>query len=151
MMRYIILTLLHLSFASFAQDFKLNTYNFEKVDNLMKDAPKNIVVFLTADCCQFCQNMKVNTFSDDQVIKKLNADFYYLPFDVELSEKVTFRSVVFNPSKIDYHEFAQAISGQKRCTLPYIAIINEKNEILYESEGFVDHKSFNNVLGAFKE
>jgi thioredoxin-related protein len=151
MKRDIVLILFLLPFMSLAQESSLVIYDFDKTDDLMKNNPKNIVVFLTADWCQFCQNMKVNTFSDDQVIKKLNADFYYLPFDVELSEKVTFRSVVFNPSKIDYHEFAQAISGQKRCTLPYIAIINEKNEILYESEGFVDHKSFNNVLGAFKE
>ena len=73
-------------FTIYAQELKgkeaLNIFTFEEVEELQQQTPKPILIFLYTDWCKICFGMKKTTFKDQEVIKLLNNNFYFIKLNM---------------------------------------------------------------------
>jgi len=100
--------------------------------------------------------MERTTFTDESVISKLNDRFYFVSFDAESRQKITFNGheFRFKPSgnHTGVHELAVALGTiDKQIAYPILCILNDKYEILFQHSGFLTAKDFNAVLQKLSE
>lgn len=131
-----------------AQDYALT---FEGLDSLKKKESRPVVVFLHAPWCNFCENMKQTTFKSPEVKKLLLEDFYFVSFDGESKEDVTFLGNTFKykptGANTGMHELAEQL-GTKNGTVSYptVTFLNEKYEIIYQYDGYISAKRLKKTL-----
>ncbi len=133
---------------SFAQ---LNLVQFEQIDSLQKVETRNVLVFIHTDWCKYCQTMKTKTFKNRDVIKLINEKFYFIEFDAEEKRKIVFNNqdFVFKPygKSSGIHELAIELGTiNKKISYPNLCILNEKNEIVFQYNNFLNAKDLIGIL-----
>lgn len=139
--------------ASFAQ---LHSVSFEQIDSLQTIEKRKTIVFIQTDWCQFCHAMKNTTFKNQEIIKELNNDFYFINFNAE--EK---RTVIFNKTTFQFkptgnnsgtHELAIALGTvNKQLNFPVLCVLNSENEIIFQHSGYLKPKELKLILEKLKE
>lgn len=144
MKKFLILVFLLIANQNFAQ---LKTHTFEEAEKLSRENPKPFVVFIHTSWCKYCKMMQNSTFKNEEVIKQLNENFYFISFDAEAKNDITFNNHIFKfkPKGKDsgIHELAESLSNQ---TYPTITILNPDYAILVQIESFVNAKQLLNYL-----
>lgn len=144
MKKFLILVFLLIANQNFAQ---LKMHTFEEAERLSRENPKPFVIFILTSWCKYCKMMQNSTFKNEEVIKQLNENFYFISFDAEAKNDITFNNHIFkfkpkgNDSGI--HELAESLSNQ---TYPTITILNPDYAILVQIESFVNAKQLLNYL-----
>ncbi len=91
--------------------------------------------------------MENSTFKDKEIIKQLNKNFYFIPFDAESKNEINFNNHTFkfkpNGTNSGVHELAASLSNQ---TYPTIAILYPDYTISVQIESFVNAKQLLNYL-----
>ena len=135
---------------------QLKSKTFEAIDSLQQLQKRKVVVFIHTDWCQFCQRMKNTTFKNQEIIDKLNSDFYFIDFNAEEKKEVTFNNQLFKyqptGNNVGVHELALqlgTINGQ--IVYPVLCVLNEKNEIILQYNNYLDSTSFKLLLEKLKE
>lgn len=128
---------------------QLITRSFHEIDTLTIKKP--VVVFLQTDWCRACKNMKAKTFTNQEVIDKLNSDYYFISFDAESTEKIKFKNKIytFKPTgkKTGTHELAESLGKYRnRLVYPTTVILNEKLEIIFQRPSMLRPKNFIKLL-----
>lgn len=130
---------------------QLKAYSFEEVDVLQKATPKPVFIFIHADWCKVCHLMKNTTLKNEEVIAKLNADFYTVLFDSETKEDIHFHQhkYVFKPTgaNIGNHELAielGTINGE--LVLPTTCILDKNYDIVFQYNKSLSQKELLAVL-----
>ncbi|QSB27417.1 thioredoxin fold domain-containing protein [Flavobacterium sp. CLA17] len=151
------LTLIIFFFGTTSTGFcQLKSSSFEEVDRLQHIQKRKIIVFIHTDWCQFCQRMKSTTFKNQEIIQKLNSDFYYVDFNAGEKRAITFNNQVFNyrPSgnNVGVHELAlQLGTVNNQIVYPVLCVLNEKSEIILQYNNYLGPKDFNLLLEKLKE
>jgi len=135
---------------------QLKTVPFEAIDSLQTVQKKPIVVFIYTDWCKFCKQMQQTTFKNQNVISDLNDNFYFVSFNGESQEEITFNNqkFKFKPSgnKTGVNTLAVALGTMdKQLTYPVLCVLNDKNEIIFQYSGFLNAKDFQSVLRRLSE
>ena len=130
--------------AGFAQ---LKLIEFEQIDSLQKVEQRKIVVFIHTDWCKYCQVMKSKTLKNREIIKKLNDTCYFIDLNAEEKRNITFKNKIFQfkptGNMIGIHELVIAIGTYNtKINYPTIAVLNEKNEIIFQYANFLNVKDF---------
>jgi thioredoxin-related protein len=129
----------------------LNTYSFSQLDSLAELEERPIAVFLHADWCKYCRNMEQTTFQNENVIPLLNEQFYFISFNGEHKENISFKGHEFayrpNGRSSGTHELALAL-GTIEGTLVYptLIILNPRYEIIFEYGGFLGARQLRSIL-----
>jgi thioredoxin-related protein len=130
---------------------QLNYTMFEQLDSLQQAEKRPVVVYLYTDWCKYCGTMKNTTFKNEAVIKLLNENFYFVSFNIEEKNPISFSNYTFQykptGNKTGIHELAEqlgTINGQ--LAYPGLCFLNSKFEILHQQEGFVSAKELLLVL-----
>ncbi|MEO9953265.1 thioredoxin fold domain-containing protein [Nonlabens sp.] len=126
-------------------------YNFEQLEQAFTKEDKPAVIFLHTNWCRYCKGMSEGTFGDSDLIKLINKDFYYVPFDAESKETIIFRNVQFGYESTGVntgiHQLAkELLSHSEDKSYPVLLIINKDLEILYQYSGFLDQKEVTDIL-----
>ena len=135
---------------------QLKSRTFEEIDSLQQIQKRKIIVFIHADWCQFCQRMKSTTFKNQEIIDKLNSDFYYIDFNVEEKRNITFNNQLFKfkPSgnNVGVHELALQLGTiNDQIAYPVLCVLNEKNEIVLQYNNYLSPKDFKLLLEKLKQ
>ena len=144
MKKFIILFFLLIANQNFAQ---LNTFTFEEAEKLSIENPKPFVIFIHTDWCKICKMMQKTTFKNQEIIKELNQNFYFISFNAETKKDITFNKNKFkfkqkgNNSGI--HELAEELSNQ---IYPTLTILNSDYSILTQIESFINVKGLTKIL-----
>ncbi|SMO63895.1 Thioredoxin-related protein [Flavobacterium nitrogenifigens] len=130
---------------------QLKSRTFEEVDSLQQIQKRKIIVFIHTDWCQFCQRMKATTFKDQEIIEKLNSDFYFVDFNAEEKREVTFQKQTFKylPSgnNVGVNELALQLGTiDNQIVYPTLCVLNEKNEIIFQYNIYLSTKEFKILL-----
>lgn len=149
----IILMLITLSFPQ-KLGAQLYSYQFEELDSLNAVDTRPIVVFIHTDWCKYCQKMKNVTLKNDETIESLNTKFYFVSFDAETKEDISFlgRTFKYQPTgnNSGVHELAKELGTiNGKLNYPTVTILNKKNEIAFQWDGYLDSPSFHAVLSKF--
>ncbi|WP_343696073.1 thioredoxin fold domain-containing protein [Flavobacterium sp.] len=135
---------------------QLKNRTFEDVDSLQQIQKRKIIVFIHTDWCQFCQRMKATTFKDKEIIEKLNSNFYFVDFNAEEKRDITFHNQTFKykPSgnNIGVHELALELGTiNDQIVYPVLCVLNEKNEIIFQNNSYLNPKDLKLLLEKLKE
>lgn len=135
---------------------QLKSKSFEEVDSLQYFQKKKIIVFIHTDWCQFCQRMKQTTFRNQEIIDKLNSDFYFIDLNAEEKREITFNNKTFKykPSgnNVGVHELALQLGTiNNQIVYPVLCVLNEKREIILQYNSYLNPKDFKLLLEKLKE
>jgi len=133
---------------------QLKMYTFEEVDTLSVKKP--IIVFLHTNWCKYCRAMENTTFKDQTVVEELNKNYYFISFDAESKEPVTYQNAIFNykstGKKTGIHQLAEALGKYKhRVVYPTTVVLNTKNEIVFQRPSMLRAKGFIKLLNELKK
>lgn len=143
-----ILIVLFLGHQSFAQ---IEFQNFESIEDIIKEKPKPVVVFIHTDWCMYCKSMEKTTFTNEEVIRKLNTDFYFISLNAETKEVIRFGNQDFkfipNGPKTGVHQLALELATiNNKIAYPTITILNPNYDIIFQHASFLNAKQLNKVL-----
>lgn len=129
---------------------QLEKHHFESLDSLQKIEERPVVVFLHADWCKFCLAMETNVFTSDSVISKLNSDFYFVSFNAERKEPVTYRGKTYlfesNGVNSGTHQIAtHYASDEGEVSYPAIVVL-WKGKSIFQRNSFMDEEELLGVL-----
>ncbi len=121
----------------------LRFYSFEELPSLQKKEARSVLVFLTAEWCTYCKRIENTSFEEDEIIERLNTEFYFVKLDIEYKGTIELggRSFKFKPSglKSGIHELAETIGTiEGVLNTPTFVLLNSKFEIVYRYGGFLD-------------
>ncbi|GAB5407694.1 MAG: thioredoxin fold domain-containing protein [Balneolaceae bacterium] len=142
---------LSLSKTGFSQD--LSSYTFEEILRLQQKEPRPVLVYLTADWCTYCERIDNTSFKEEEIIKSLNKNYYFVEFDIEQKISITLGGTTFkyNPTSIKsgVHELAEIIGTVDGVlNTPTFILMNSKFEIIYKYGGYLDTKQIQTLLEA---
>lgn len=144
MKKYLLLCFILIANQNFAQ---LKMHTFEEAERLSIENPKPLVIFIHTSWCKYCKIMQNSTFKNEEVIEQLNENFYFISFDAEARNDITFNNHTFKfkpkGNNSGTHELAESLSNQ---TYPTITILNPDYDILVQIESFVNAKQLLNYL-----
>ena len=130
---------------------QVRSIEFTELDSLQAIEKRNIVVFLHTDWCNYCHYMKNITFKNDRVVELLNNNFYFIDLNAESKKDINYRGHTFKykPTGLNtgVHELAEQlglING--KINYPSIAIINIKNEVIFQYAGLMDSNTLSQIL-----
>lgn len=149
----IILLFLGITSTGFSQ---LQNRSFEAMDSLQQIQKRKIIVFIHTDWCQFCQRMKATTFKNQEIIEKLNSDFYFIDLNAEERRDITFNNQLFRykPSgnNVGVHELALQLGRiNNQIVYPVLCVLNQKNEIIFQYNSYLSPKDFKILLQKLEE
>ncbi len=110
-----------------AQYSGINWMSLEEAIAAQKKEPKKIVMDVYTQWCGPCKMMMRNTFTSEDVIAYLNANYYAVKFDAESPDPVTYQGKEFtnpgwNPNargRNSTHELSRALGVNAYPTLVY--------------------------------
>lgn len=119
---------------------------FEEIKTLQDKAPKPIVVLIMTSWCKYCHAMKNTMTKDKKVATLLNERFYTVFLDAEDRNDIFFAGRVFK-HKTGLHQLARELGTIKgQISYPSITVLNVKNEIIYQHDGFLSPRTMLNIL-----
>jgi thioredoxin-related protein len=135
---------------------QLKSRKFEAIDSLQQIQKRKIIVFIHTDWCQFCQRMKSTTFKNQEIIQKLNSDFYFIDLNAEEKRDILFNNQVFKyqPSgnNVGINELAiQLGTINNQIVYPVLCVLNDKNEIILQYSNYLNATDFKLLLEKLKE
>jgi thioredoxin-related protein len=133
---------------SFAQ---LKTHSFEEVEQLSTENQKLIVVFIHTSWCKYCKMMENSTLKKPAVIKELNENFYFISFDAETKQDITFNNHTFRfkptGTNTGIHELATALATiDDQVVYPTLTVLGTDYTILLQKHSYLNAKSVLSIL-----
>lgn len=114
---------------------------FEEIKTLQDKAPKPIVVLIMTSWCKYCHAMKNTMTKDNKVAALLNEKFYTVFLDAEDKNDIFFAGRSFK-HKAGLHELARELGTiNGHISYPAIIVLNVKNEIIYQHDGFLNPRA----------
>lgn len=132
---------------------KIKWLSWEEAIEASAKEEKKIFVDIYTQWCGWCKKMDATTFSDPNIVKYINENYYAIKFDAELKEDIQLNGKVYKYIKMGksgYHELvAELTRGQ--LSYPTIVFLDEKMNLIQPIPGFRDPKSFEMIMHYFAE
>lgn len=136
-----------------AQETMVKWYTFEEAVELNKKEQRKIFIDVYTDWCGWCKKMDATTFSNPEIAKILNEEYYAVKFDAETTDTITFAGREFinegNRSRSP-HQLAIALL-QGKMSYPSVAYLNEQNQLLTSVPGYYTPDKLEPILMFFAE
>ncbi|MCC5930822.1 MAG: DUF255 domain-containing protein [Cyclobacteriaceae bacterium] len=126
-------------------------YSIEQVQELVKNEPRKVFIDVYTDWCGWCKVMDKNTFTDPDIIKKLNSDFYAVKLDGEGKDDIVFKEHTFKfvaQGRKGYHELAAALMNGKM-SYPTTVYLDEELQPITMVPGYLKPEQMGPILDFF--
>lgn len=143
-------------FASLAQESTslVKWMTIEQAAEKMKTEKRKIFVDVYTDWCRWCKVMDNNTFSDPEVAKLLNNDYYPVKFNAEQKEDVTLQGYTYkyvgDGNGHGYNQLAAALLNNQ-LSYPTSVFIFEDFKTVVPAPGYRQPADFHKLLSYFAE
>jgi thioredoxin-related protein len=128
---------------------KIQWLSLGEVQEKMKSHPKKVLIDIYTDWCGPCKRMSKYTFTNSEVIKIINKEFYAVKFNAESKESVNFLMKKYSNSGRT-HDFAiQVGSTASGLSYPTIIYFNESFKKIQSVPGYFEPQEFSLVLKYF--
>lgn len=110
---------------------------FEELAALQATAAKPVVVLIMTDWCKYCHGMQNSMLKNPKVSAQLKKSFYTVFLDAEEKKDIFFAGKTFK-YRSGVNELAkQLATNNGRVSYPTLCILNAKNEIIYQYDGYL--------------
>lgn len=126
--------------------------SFSQLNDSLKLKPKKVFVNFYADWCIYCKEMEKGTFTNQEVIKDLNKNYYAVKMNVESRDTVVFGQQTFvnkRRNKVNpIHQIALLMASRKNkpFSLPAFIVLDEKFTATARYFQFLDADAMVKVL-----
>ncbi len=114
-----------------------------------KEKPKKILIDTYTDWCGWCKKMDANTFTDPEIKKYLEENFYSVKFNAESTEDVVFNGKTYknqNPTRSrSTHDLALYLLNN-RPSYPTLVFIDENLNPITPVPGYMEPKDLEPIL-----
>lgn len=119
---------------------------FEEIQALQALNPKPVVVLVMTDWCKFCHAMQNTMHKNPRVSLLLRKSFYTVFLNAEEKKDIFFAGREFK-FKQGVNELAKELATiNGRISYPTLCIINARNEIIYQYDGFLTAQAMEYLL-----
>ena len=138
----------------------INWITWNEVEAKMEKEPRKVLVDVYTQWCGPCKMMNKTTFSDPNVVKFINENYYAIKFDAEGPQPVTFKGTTYENATYDpaktgrngTHDLTRAIAPVNgRIAYPTIVYMDENFGILSPVQGFQKPEQIMPILKFFGE
>lgn len=126
----------------------VNWMSFEEAVEKSKTDKKKIFIDVYTDWCGWCKVMDKNTFSQPEIAKYLNDNFYAVKLDAEQREDIEFRGHTFKfieSGRRGYHELAASLL-QNKLSYPTVVFLDEDFNMIQPLPGYHKPDFFEKVV-----
>lgn len=128
--------------------------SFEYLTDSLRKERRPVLVFIHTDWCTYCKMMELRTFSDANVVSKLQEKFYCVRLNAEETQPITFlqRTYKFKPTgvKTGVHELAQVLGTEKgKLSYPTTVFFDQNLQLQVRVVGALETKRLDSVLDVF--
>ena len=123
--------------------------NIDEVQVAMKQQPRKVFVDVYTDWCGWCKVMDKKTFSNPDVIKYINKNFYAVKLNAEQKEPIRFNGSMFNFEN-GANQFAVNLL-QGRLSYPTSVVMEENFQNPQPIPGYLDVPTIEMVLKYFSD
>lgn len=113
-------------------------YSWEEGIKMMESKPKKLFVDVYTDWCGWCKRMDATTFTDPEVIKYMNKNFYAVKFNAEQKEDIQYKGYILKylaQGRRGVHELAYSLlNGQ--LSYPNFVYLDEQQQVITRSPGY---------------
>ncbi len=121
---------------------------WQEVQEAEKTEPRKIFVDVYTEWCGWCKKMDQTTFTNPEIIRYMNNNFYAVKFDAETEEVIHFngKDYKYVPSgNRGYNELAAEILNG-RMSYPTSVYIDEDLNVLFPVPGYLEPKVLEEIL-----
>lgn len=140
------------TYTEFHENSAVNWITFDEAYIKCKKNPRPIMIDVYTTWCGPCKMMSNQTFSNPQIAKYINDNFYAVKFDAETKDSVKFDKYVFvssdNSNPKAPHQFAASILDNQ-LAYPSIVFLNNQIQRLDILKGFMPPKNFEPILNYY--
>ena len=121
---------------------------FEELKGLQATKAKPIVVLIMTDWCRYCHAMQNTMLKNPKVSPLLSNKFHTVFLNAEEKKDIFFAGREFK-FKHGVNELAKELATMKgQVSYPTLCILNAKNEIIYQHDGYLSPKTLVVVLNS---
>ncbi len=136
------------SWAQATHDGPVKWMSFEEAIVKSKTEKRKIFIDVYTDWCGWCKVMDKNTFSEPNVAKILNEDFYPVKFDAEQTQDVVFEGNTYK--FVPYgnkgtHQLAMALLNNQM-SYPTVVFLNEDFAMIQPLAGYQKAEEFHKII-----
>ncbi|MDX2302353.1 MAG: thioredoxin family protein [Microscillaceae bacterium] len=129
--------------------------SWEHLNDSLRKAKKPLLIFIHTDWCKYCRMQENSTFTDAELIRVLNQDFYCLQLDAETTDEIIFlgKKYTFQTSGAGtgHHSLAQTLGKEQgKLSFPTTVLLNKNLQIVCHLPGFVSKEVFKETLNKFR-
>ena len=144
-------------FNSFVFSQEINWMSLNDVAEAQKTNPKNVLIDVYTNWCGPCKLMDRNTFSNTDIIRIINENYYAVKFNAEGNDTVTFMDKVFTNPNFDStktqrrnssHQFTQFLGVN---AYPSTLFFDSEMNYLTPVRGYLNPKQIEIYLLLFKD
>tara|TARA_R100000935_G_C2809144_1_gene154155 strand:+ start:74 stop:511 length:438 start_codon:yes stop_codon:yes gene_type:complete len=125
--------MLGFSIATAQNKDKINWITWNELEQALQKKPKPVFIFFHAKWCAYCKKIKREIFPKEEVVKKINSEYYAVEMDVEVTDTISFDKVKFmNKQSLTQrngiHELPLLLASRKNApfSLPATIILDKK-------------------------
>lgn len=125
---------------------KINWISFEELSAALENHPKPVLISFHAKWCSYCRKMHKEVFTDPEIVKMVNQNYYAVSFDVETRDTVWFDGQAFvnqlaTTKREGYHDLALLLGGKgENLTVPVTLILNPNFSIKFRDFEYLSRK-----------
>ena len=121
---------------------------WKEVQEAQKKEPRKVFVDAYTDWCGWCKRMDATTFTNPEIVKYVNKNFYAIKFNAETQEVIHFNGKDYkyvSQGMRGYNELAaEILNGQM--SYPTSIYFDEQMNQIFPVPGYQDPKMFESVL-----
>jgi len=120
----------------------------EQADSLRHAEPRKILIDVYTHWCGWCKKMDATTFSNAELVKYVNENYYAVKLDAEQREPITVGGKTYEyvpDGRRGYHEIAHELL-QGKMTYPTIVFLDEHMNMIQPMAGYRDAKTMLPIL-----
>jgi thioredoxin-related protein len=128
---------------------KITWITLEEADKLRHNEPRKILIDVYTDWCGWCKRMDATTFSDPELVKYVNENYYAVKLDAEQKEPITIGGETYdydsNAGRRGSHRIAQKLL-QGKMSYPTIVFLDEHMNMIQPLLGYREAKEMQTIL-----
>ncbi len=120
--------------------------SFEEAEKRSKKKPRKIFIDVYTDWCGWCKKMDSDTFSNPEIAKYVNQNFYAVKFNAEGKEPITLNGKTYTlaPGNKTHQLAIELLNG--RLGYPTTVYLDEKFNMLSAQPGYLTVEQLDKIL-----